>query len=136
MKKELMNLFIFIGICFLVYLVFRNIKTLKLSEGMTSSSDSSSTSTSVTNGVAGNASAYAANVKTASIKLQDTLLISKYRSDYENAILNLDDFINNTMLQTALNTDLTNPQSSITQLSNLNQAKTALNSIIKFIDSN
>lgn len=134
MKKELMNLFIFIGICFLVYLVFRNIKTLKLSEGMTSSS--SSTSTSVTNGVAGNASAYAANVKTASIKLQDTLLISKYRSDYENAILNLDDFINNTMLQTALNTDLTNPQSSITQLSNLNQAKTALNSIIKFIDSN
>ena len=133
MKKELMNLFIFIGICFLVYLVFRNIKTLKLSEGMTSSS---STSTSVTNGVAGNASAYAANVKTASIKLQDTLLISKYRSDYENAILNLDDFINNTMLQTALNTDLTNPQSSITQLSNLNQAKTALNSIIKFIDSN
>jgi hypothetical protein len=136
MKKELMNLFIFIGICFLVYLVFRNIKTLKLQEGMTSSSDSSSTSTSVTNGVAGNASAYAANVKTASIKLQDTLLISKYRSDYENAILNLDDFINNTMLQTALNTDLTNPQSSITQLSNLNQAKTALNSIIKFIDSN
>lgn len=134
MKKELMNLFIFIGICFLVYLVFRNIKTLKLSEGMTSSS--TSTSTSVTNGVAGNASAYAANVKTASIKLQDTLLISKYRSDYENAILNLDDFINNTMLQTALNTDLTNPQSSITQLSNLNQAKTALNSIIKFIDSN
>lgn len=132
MKKELMNLFIFIGICFLVYLVFRNIKPLKLNEGMTTSSSSSS----VTNGIAGNAAAYAANVKTASIKLQDTLLISKYRSDYENAILNLDDFINNTMLQTALSIDLTNPQSAITQLSNLNQAKTALNSIVKFIDSN
>jgi hypothetical protein len=128
MKKELMNLFIFIGICFLVYLVFRNIN---LKEGMTTPEISSS----VSNGVAGNAAAYSASVKSASIKLQDMLLVSKYRSDYETTILNLDDFLNNTMLQTALSVNIADPQKTIIQLSNLNQAKTALNSVMKFIDA-
>ena len=113
MKKELMNLFIFIGICFLVYLVFRNIN---LKEGMTTPEISSS----VSNGVAGNAAAYSASVKSASIKLQDMLLVSKYRSDYETTILNLDDFLNNTMLQTALSVNIADPQKTIIQFGFVN----------------
>jgi len=59
----------------------------------------------------------------------------KYRSDYETAILNLDDLISNLMLQTALNVDQTNPSPAINKLAQMQQAKTALNSVMKFVDS-
>ena len=99
------NLCIFIGICIFSYLIFRNLNTNNSSyvEGMTTTTDASGNpppaSGAITNGVAGNAAAYAAQLKSAVIKSQDELLISKYRSDYENAVLNLDDYLNNMMLQ-------------------------------------
>ena len=40
------------------------------------------------------------------------------------------------MLQTALSVDQNNPQVSITKLAEMQQAKIALNSIMKFVDSN
>jgi hypothetical protein len=133
MKKELMNLFLFIGICFVLYLLFRNFNyDFRKREGMTSDS---SGNTSSGNGIAGNASAYGATIKAASIKSQDTFLISKYRSDYETVILNLDDLLNNMMLQTTLTIDLNNPDKSIEKLSQMQQAKTALNSVMKFVDA-
>jgi hypothetical protein len=133
MKKELMNLFLFIGICFVAYLLFRNFN-FSYKEGMTSDPSDNTSSSSSSNGIAGNAAAYGATIKAATIKLQDTFLITKYRSDYENAILNLDDLLNNLMLQTALSADITNPDKAITKLANMNQAKTALNSVMKFVD--
>jgi hypothetical protein len=68
--------------------------------------------------------------------MQDTFLISKYRSDYESAILNLDDLINNLMLRTTLNVNQDNPTNSIENLAKMQQAKVALNSVMKFVDSN
>jgi hypothetical protein len=91
MKKELMNLFLFIGICFLLYLLFRNLNVNR--EGLTVANSDKNEGTSTTNGIAGNAAAYAASIKSENIKHQDTFLINKYRSDYETAILNLDDLI-------------------------------------------
>ena len=129
MTKELMNLFIFLGICFLVYILFRN---LKFKEGMTTDASGNDTQN---NGMAGNAAAYAAKIKAETVKMQDMLLISKYRSDYETVILNLDDLINNLMLKTALTVDKDKPGESITKLSQLGQAKTALNSVMKFVDA-
>jgi hypothetical protein len=129
MNKELMNLFLFIVICFVVYVLFRNFN-FSYKEGMATSSDAPTT-----NGVAGNAAAYGATIKAATIKLQDTFLITKYRSDYETAILNLDDLINNLMLQTTLSIDSNNPDAAIAKLSNMNQAKAALNSVMKFVDA-
>jgi hypothetical protein len=106
---------------------------------MTTSTDSSTKTTtqtsSQTNGVAGNAAGYAAQIKSEVIKLQDQFLISKYRKDYEDAILNLDDYLNAMMLQTALSIDQTNPQPSIANLAQMQQAKLALNSTMKFVDS-
>lgn len=66
--------------------------------------------------------------------MQDTFLISKYRSDYETAILNLDDLLSSLMLQTALTVDTKSPQAAIKQLAEMNQAKTALNSVMKYVD--
>ena len=65
----------------------------------------------------------------------DTFLISKYRSDYESAILNLDDLISNLMLNTALTVDQSNPITSIEKLGKMQQAKTALNTVMKFLDN-
>jgi len=129
MNKELMNLFLFIVICFVVYVLFRNFN-FSYKEGMTTGS-----TTPASNGVAGNAAAYGATIKATTIKLQDTFLINKYRSDYETAILNLDDLISNLMLQTTLSIDSSNPEPAIKKLADMSQAKTALNSVMKFVDA-
>ena len=134
--KELYNLFLFIAICFVIYLVFRNFNyNPMLIEGMTDASGNSVAVNAPSNGIAGNAAAYAAALKANTIKSQDTFLISKYRSDYESAILNLDDLLNNLMLKTALTVNQENPSESIEKLSKMQQAKVALNSVMKFVDS-
>ena len=132
----MMNLCIFAGITFVAYLIFRNLnfENLNFREGMTDASGNQM-SGSTENGIAGNAGTYGANIKTQVIKLQDTMLISKYRSDYETAILNLDDLVNNLMLKTALSIDQSKPQQSLMALSQLQQSKAALNTVMKFIDS-
>ena len=135
MKTELMNMFLFIGISLVVYLLFRNFNynnQYSLIEGMT---DASGTAASTSdNGIAGNAASYGAQIKAATIKLQDTVLISKYRSDYETAILNLDDLVDNLMLKTVLSIDTSNPADGLKKLAEMNQAKLALNNVMKFVD--
>ena len=133
--KVINNLFLFIAICFIIYILFRNFNYNPLREGMTDASGNSVTVSAPANGIAGNASSYAASLKAATIKSSDTFLISKYRSDYESAILNLDDLISNLMLNTALSVDQTNPIKSIEKLGQMQQAKTSLNTVMKFVDS-
>ena len=132
MKSELMNLFLFIGICFVLYLLFKNFSFSGIKEGMTDASGNSVTPPP--NGVAGNAASYGATIKAENIKLQDTFLITKYRTDYETSILNLDDLLNNLMLKTSLSIDAKKPADAIKQLAEMNQAKLALNNIMKFVD--
>jgi hypothetical protein len=95
---------------------------------------SGNTVTPPPNGVAGNAASYGATIKAANIKAQDTFLISKYRTDYETVILNLDELVDNAMLKVSLSVDATNPGEGLKKLSELNQAKLALNNVMKFID--
>jgi len=132
MKTELINLLFIIASCFIIYFIYKNLKiTASYKEGMTDASGNEIAS----NGVAGNAAAYGAAIKAATIQLQDVLLVSKYRSDYETVVLNLDDLINNLMLKTTLSINPKQPVETIMELSKLGQAKVALNSVMKFIDS-
>jgi hypothetical protein len=134
MEKGLQNFLMFLAICFVSYITFSNLNLdFKFKEGMTTSTTTSSTSSS-TSGIAGNAAAYAASIKSATIKMQDTFLFNKYHDDYEKVILDLDDLINCLMLNITLNVDTNNPQASLSKLAELNQAKTALNSVMKFVD--
>jgi hypothetical protein len=139
------NILILIAIFVFGYYIFNVLfRNVHLKEGM-ENNDSTSTSSSTTssssstdnsnNGVAGNAATYAANIKASAIKLQDTALIAKYRSDYEKVVLNLDDLVDNLMLQTTLSMDKKNPMSSLNDLVILNNSKLALNNVMKFIDS-
>ena len=135
MKTELMNLFLFIGISLVIYLLFRNFNynnQYSLIEGMTDASGTAAAPTG--DGIAGNAASYGAQIKAATIRLQDTVLISKYRSDYETAILNLDDLVDNLMLKTVLSIDTNNPAAGLKYLADMNQSKLALNNVMKFVD--
>ena len=134
--KEVWNICLFLTICLFIFIMFNKFNYTK--EGMTTTdaSGNTSTTTTVTNGIAGNAAAYSTGLKSQAIKAQDALLISKYRTDYESSILNLDDVINNLMLKTALTVNESNVPEAVASLAQLNQAKAALNSIMKFIDAN
>jgi hypothetical protein len=137
MEQSLKNLFIFAGMCVLAYLVFRNLNmdNLNQREGMTTDVSGNPPTTTSSNGIAGNAASYAAQIKAQAIKIEDQLLISKYRSNYETVILNLDELVNDLMLQTALNVSQTDPKKALIELSNLQQAKSALNDVMKYIDA-
>jgi hypothetical protein len=128
---------VFLVSCYILYsILYPN--PYSIMEGMStddvSSMSTTSTSTSTSNGIAGNAAAYGANLKAQSIKAQDSFLISKYRTDYENVIVNMDDLVNSLMLQTTLSVDPSSPQDSLGKLVMLNNAKAALNNVMKFID--
>jgi hypothetical protein len=145
MNSDLLTTTVIIfAICFLLFIIFSTINLKK--EGFDqkfnqkSSNDKINTSTnnssSTSNGIAGGAESYAANIQSQVIKLQDTILLSKYRSNYENVVIALDDLVDHLMLNTTLTMNPTNPQESLRELVDLNNAKTALNHVMKFIDSN
>ena len=132
MKQELMTLFLFIGICFVAYLLFKNLDFSRFREGMTDGSEKSVSDNIPQDGVAGNAASFGAALKAANIKFQDQFLISKYRSDYEAIVLDWDELLSNIMLKTVLTGGKT--EDTLQKLANLNLAKSSLNNIMLFID--
>lgn len=90
-------------------------------------------------GEAGSAATYAATVKATFVKMQDELLIPKYRKDYETTIINMDDYISILMLKQVLNMNLNNTDmkavtENINRLNILKSSKDALNDVMKFVD--
>lgn len=142
MNRDLAFVFSLIFIGFLIYIIIGyvdinnlNFNKLKIDlstkkEGMTTSS-----STTSKNGVAGNAKQYASSLKAGSVKMGDELLITKYRTDYESCIMNMEDLVNNMMLKTVLSTDASNPGKTLEQLNSLFQSKNALSAVMKYVDS-
>jgi hypothetical protein len=129
--KQLFNLLLFLVICLLIYIVFRRPSTL---EGLENATKDISGIT----GVAGGAADYVKRLTNAVTQKTDILLIDKYRTDYENAILKADDLINVTMLQEVLSLDTSKPDKNIQTFMNiayLNQAKDGLNKVMKYVDN-
>ena len=139
MKED--NCTILLGTLFVLFVGYLVYSTffVKKREGLETSTASSSISSS--NGIAGNAATYAATIKQKTVNLNDTLLISKYRKDYETLILNVDDYVNTMMLNTvaSIDTGSTNTPSkmieSMKMLNELSAAKESLNKVMKFVDS-
>lgn len=130
MDKVLMNFILFLAVTFMLYFIFRSFNVI---EGMTTSNTNETNATG-SNGVAGNAANYTAEIKAQTIRMQDMLLITKYRKDYEATIIALDEMVDLLMLRTALSIDNANPEKSLQSLVNLNQSKAALNNVMKFVD--
>lgn len=128
-------------VCF--FIIYMSIKLFQLQtsviEGLTNDDGTiSSSTTAPSSGEAGTAASYAAAIKAQVVKLQDELLISKYRKDYEAAIINLDDLIGYMMIKQSLNMKLGNDtKSSIEMINHLNimkNAKESLNATMAFLD--
>jgi hypothetical protein len=135
MNKFIQNILLIIAVCLVAYIVFRSIG-FKTTEGMSNAEESENSDIS-TNHYGGNAVDYAANLKTKIIKLQDRALVHKYRPDYENVILHLDELTDHLMLQTAMSVDPKDPKSAteaLNKIASLNNSKAGLNNIMKFID--
>jgi hypothetical protein len=126
---------------FIIYMVVKmfHLQTSVI-EGLTNGSDNTNTSTTTTpaSGEAGTATSYAAAIKAQSVKLQDELLIAKYRKDYEAAIINLDDYIGYLMIKQSLNMkpagDIKSNLDAINALNILKSAKESLNATMTFLD--
>ena len=129
--KQLFNLLLFLVICLLIYIVFRRPSTL---EGL----ENATTDISGITGLAGGAADYVTRLANAVTQKTDILLIDKYRTDYENAIMKADDLINVIMLQQVLSIDTTKPDSRIlnfTQIAELSLAKDGFNKVMKYVDN-
>lgn len=108
-------------------------------EGLTNPDTTTSTTSTTSNssdGVAMNAANYAATIKAKTVQLQDELLISKYRKDYEAAIINMDDYINMLMLKQVLSVSSNgSPNAAFQTLTMLKNSKDTLNTTMKFLDT-
>ena len=108
-------------------------------EGLTNADGTvSPDATPPASGEAGTAASYAAAIKAQVVKLQDELLVAKYRKDYETVIINLDDYIGYLMIKQSLNLklngDMKSNMESINALNVLKSSKESLNVAMTFLD--
>ena len=141
MENEMIKIVI-LGIlaCFLIYIILGMFNLHNpVVAGLTGLSKNK-TKSHIPTGEAGGAEQYAKDLKTEVIKIQDSLLTSKYRNEYEDIILSLDDYMNVMMLKTLLNMDpssddMEKNKIQVETLGSLNSAKKALESTMKYLDS-
>lgn len=142
MKEDLFTILGVLAVgCFIVYVSLKIMQPPKKKEGLTNSTDTntnSSSSSSLASGEAGTAASYSAGIKAEVIKLQDELLVSKYRKEYESAIINLDDYVGYLMVKQSLNINTAGTEKSVidsfNNLNTLKQAKDSLNATMAFLD--
>lgn len=141
------DLFKMVGIIivsfYIIYLVISIFKVQSdFLEGFTSAIDdkkaTAGTTSSSSLGFAGSAQSYAEEVKANYVKLQDQLLVPKYRKDYENVIINMDDYLNAKIMEQVLSikTGSDSEMDEFKSLATLYSAKSALNDAMKWVDKN
>jgi len=133
-QDEILKIFGIIVVCFFIIyitiqIVYHPKKTI---EGLTNEGET----VNPTNGIAGSAASYAAAIKAEVVKLQDELLISKYRKDYEAAIINLDELIGYQMLKSSLSLNPAHLDNLgiVVVIEQLKQAREGLNATMAFLD--
>ena len=131
----------FIVFCLAIIYYFGQCMSLNTSiiEGLENADKKPDTVTTPAGGVGANAIQFAENIKAMTVKIQDELLIDKYKTDYENVVIATDDLIDNLMLKTLL-TMKPDPQNPKTMAESLQamilfkNSKDALNDVMKFVD--
>ena len=128
-------------VCFFIIYMAVNMFHLqtKVIEGLTNPDRTVNPSaTATSSGEAGTAASYAAAIRAQVVKLQDEMLIAKYRKDYEAAIINLDDYFGFSMLKLALKLKMSDDNKAnfdtIDKLNALKSAKESLNITMAFLD--
>jgi hypothetical protein len=144
MSEEIIKLcgIIFI-VAFIIYLVtsWLNIQ-MNVVEGLTNPNPKIATNNS-TSGIGASAANYATSLQNSVTKLHSDILLlnnKDYKKEYENIILNMDDYIDGLMLKTVLSINVTSENASdnidkFKMLNDLNASKAALNNVIKYVDA-
>ena len=119
------------------FIIYMTIKMFQIQTRVIEGLTNNDPVTSAT-GEAGTATSYAEAIKAQVVKLQDELLVAKYRKDYETAIINLNDYVGYLMIQQTLNMKINGDlKTNIDLLNNLNvmnSAKVSLNATMTFLD--
>ena len=120
---------IFVSICILYFLYIMYSRK----EGLTNMNGSS-------NGIAGGANSYSSNIKAMAVALTDELIISKYRKDYEQTIINMDSYVSALLLHQIFSMDknkddINGFMDGIKKMNELKNAKDSLNAAMKTLDS-
>jgi hypothetical protein len=142
MSEEIIKLCgIVLIIAFIIYLVtsWLNIQ-MNVVEGLT---NPTSVTSNTTSGIGASAANYSTSLQNIVTKLHSDVLLlnnAEYKKEYENIILNMDDYIDGLMLKTVLSININSENVSdniekFKNLNDLNAAKTSLNNVIKYVDS-
>lgn len=136
MKETIFSVISIFAILILIIYVIYNLINVKIKEGMKGNLIIDVKSDD--NGVTDKADVFASKIKSTNIKKQDKLLINKYKQNYEEIILNMDDLINTLMLEKLLYINVNNKgemMETLKDINSLSESKNNLNTIIKFVDS-
>jgi hypothetical protein len=138
MNEDLIKILgIVIALFIIVYFI---LKMFHIKEGLENNTSSNNIGDITANmaGVAGSAANYAAALKSKTVQLQDSILISKYRTDYENVIINMEEYFSMLMLEQTLSMNASDSVKTnmerIAAINTLSQGKKSLNEVMAFID--
>jgi hypothetical protein len=137
-NQQLMNLVLFFVILLGAYFVFRFFKINDIidhnisKEGMENNGSNKGGS----NGIAGNGATYLTQLKQTTTLFKDKFNLnnSEYRKNTEDIILEMDKLLGYVTLEAILTTNKDKPEPTIGKLSQLAQARIALNNVLKFVD--
>lgn len=132
---EQQTVFIIIVVVIIVLAIWTGSQSAATREGLTDKTTADGRTGG--SGEVGNAANYAAALKAKAVELQDQLLVSKYKGDYEKVIINLDEYLDGLMLEQTLNLKLDGGKEMLAGLTALNTMRTAkdnLNLVMDYVD--
>ena len=139
-----MNDFFSVAALFIIFIIiiitFYNIYNSQI-EGMTNKKNNNKTS-SINNTSRGiNSTTFHEKLKEHHLNLKSDLNIPKHRNDYENILIEMNDYVDGLMLSEVLNVDPNNITNSklintVQNITKMNQSKESLNKIMKYLDNN
>jgi len=108
-------------------------------EGMTNNNSKTQQSDKTSHG--SNAEKYSEKIKSSHNEMKDKINITNYRTDYENLVIEMNDYVDGMMLNELLTVDPNNadPSNIMKKLENINKmtnGKQNLNHIMKYLDAN
>jgi len=126
----------FIVFCLAIIYYFGQCMSFNTSiiEGLENADKKPDTVTTPAGGVGANAAQFAENIKAMTVKMQDELLVDKYKADYEKVILATDEMIDMMMLKILLTMKPDAPIASLQSITIYKNSKDALNDVMKFVD--
>jgi hypothetical protein len=138
-----MNDFFNVAALFIIFIIiiiiFFNIYNTQI-EGMTNQKNNNiSTINNTSRGI--NSTLFHEKLKEHHLNLKSDLNIPKHRSDYENILIEMNDYVDGLMLSELLNIDPNNINNStlintIQNITKMNQSKESLNKMMKYLDNN